>query len=726
MSGESAAGFETHGQGSGPNWRVLSELSASARRGTLTLTEIVVAASVLFLCLFAVLIRFNAFEDTTRDVGNLILPSLTLLIGIRTLRTTTGRDRAGWLAVEAGVLLWLAGDSVFAFYTLFLGREVPFPSVAEIAYIPGYFCYGLGFALLSKVDWEWPEARVLIDAGTMLLALVALSWPFLLGPTLSSDLPAFTHLIAISYPVLDVAVAGVLIFGFYASKERAPVRFMLFAGAIGTSIVADSMYATQVTPSGEYQHALDVLFAASYCLIAIAFASHQSAGQVESALDRARRTAIGVHLPRLLTIPVVALAILDTGLGGIDAAVVDIGAVALILLLALRQAITSRENEQLLVRVQRDSDERAALLRALGDLGEAFATIENGRIVTANDALWLILGYTEDELREFTSLADVVVDDDRDRIRALVDRAVTQGTVISGVEISMRARNGQEVAIELAAMLLKANGRAQLLIVARDITERRKSQRLLLESQKIEGLRVLAGGVAHDFNNLLQVIRGSASLALLEAGPESAAAPYLQDIDTASDRAAGLARQMLIYAGKAEPIVSRVEPAKVVEDMALLLSSSLGEGIRLEVTSGRYTHRLLLDASQLRQVVMNLVVNASEAIGAKGGTIRVNTANHYLDVADLADANGGSELQPGLYVVIEVSDTGEGMTEEVRRRLFDPFYTTKFTGRGLGLAAVLGIVRSHGGGIIVESTPGNGAKFRVVLPANIGIAKAAI
>ena len=405
--------------------------------------------------------------------------------------------------------------------------------------------------------------------------------------------------------------------------------------------------------------------------------------------------------------------------------VIDGAALTMIGLLAIRHALMGRENSQLLARLQGDSNERAALLQALGDLGEGFAIIEDGRVLAANHALWRIIGYSEAEVRDMPSVGAVVAERDRARLSAIMQRAVESDSIVSGVEIAILTKDGTEVAVELASMPLKKGDKTQILIVARDISERKQSQRIVLESQKLEGLRVLAGGVAHDFNNLLQVIRGSVALALLEAGEKSVAAPYLNEIDRASDRAAGLARQMLIYAGKADPIVSTVEPAGVVEDMALLLRSSLGERIELTVTAARNTHRVLVDASQLRQVVMNLVVNASESIGGSGGTIRVHTANQYLRQQDLTVAHAGNELHAGLYVVISVTDTGAGMSEEVRRRIFDPFYTTKFTGRGLGLAAVLGIVRAHGGGIAVESVLGQGATFRVMLPADAAVASVA-
>ncbi len=681
------------------------------------------AGAIVFLAVFAALLRFSDYEAFTRNVLYLVPPFVALaLAGVAALRST-GREQRGWVSVGFGIACWTLGDLVYAFYSLAFDSSLGLPSTADAFYLPGYLCFAIAFVHLFPLRFEIPDSRVIVDAFAVLLATVAISWPYLIAPAFAADLQGLNLVVAGAYPVLDVAVISVLVVTFYGSGERAPLRFLMLFLALGFSIAGDSLYASQLTLSGEYAKALDVLFVAIYCCIAVAIAAPDTVvTSVSRRVTMLKRSSISLQLPRALTIPLVALAIFDTPIEGSREAVLDLGAAGMIALIALRHALIGRENASLLDRLQRDSNERAALLRALGDLGEAFAILQGGRVISANHALWLILGYTEAEVRAMRSFDQVIAERDRGRITTIMQRALATGSVISGAEITVVTKQGKEVPVELASMPLENNGRQQLLIVARDITERKQTQRMVLESQKLEGLRILAGGVAHDFNNLLQVIRGSAALALLEAGPESVAAPYLTEIDTASDRAAGLARQMLIYAGKADPIVSAVEPSEVVEDMALLLRSSLGDGIDIQVSSGRYTHRVMVDASQLRQVVMNLVVNASESIGAKGGTIAVNTSNRYFTQQALASAHAGNDLQPGLYVVIEVTDNGAGMTEEVRRRIFDPFYTTKFTGRGLGLAAVLGIVRAHGGGIAVESSPGNGATFRVLLPADIAVA----
>ncbi|MEO9255990.1 MAG: ATP-binding protein, partial [Tepidiformaceae bacterium] len=234
---------------------------------------------------------------------------------------------------------------------------------------------------------------------------------------------------------------------------------------------------------------------------------------------------------------------------------------------------------------------------------------------------------------------------------------------------------------------------------------------------KLESLGILAGGIAHDFNNLLVGILGNAGLALAEVPASSPARTTLEDIQTAGRRAADLARQMLAYSGKGRFVIQQLALNALVAEMTHLLGVSISKGALLTCN---FTTPLPLvegDATQLRQVIMNLVVNASDAIGDGEGVIKVSTGVIHAERADLAQAYLAPDLPEGDYVFLDVLDSGSGMTRQTMARIFDPFFTTKFTGRGLGLAAVLGIVRGHRGAIKVTSEPGRGTTFRLLLPA---------
>ena len=242
------------------------------------------------------------------------------------------------------------------------------------------------------------------------------------------------------------------------------------------------------------------------------------------------------------------------------------------------------------------------------------------------------------------------------------------------------------------------------------------------QSRKLESLGILAGGVAHDFNNLLMGVLGNADLALSVMAPNAAGRDQVEDIIVAARRAADLADQMLAYSGKGRVKVERVDLGLLVEDSAHLLRAAVSSSVVLQVESSQDVSFASVDVGQIRQVLLNIVANASEAIRERSGLIRVTTGERTFDQDDLDRMYVSNDLRPGRMVFLEVSDTGCGIEPETLGRIFDPFYTTKFTGRGLGLAAVLGIVRGHGGGIDVGSEGRRGSTFTVVLPRAAAVA----
>ncbi len=264
----------------------------------------------------------------------------------------------------------------------------------------------------------------------------------------------------------------------------------------------------------------------------------------------------------------------------------------------------------------------------------------------------------------------------------------------------------------------------QFAVIFTDVTARRKAEeerrRLELQiqqTQKLESLGVLAGGIAHDFNNLLTGILGNASLALLDIPDGTAAFDSLKQIERSAQRAADLCRQLLAYSGRGRFAVEPVDLSMLVEEMGNLLQLSISKKAVLKYDLARNLPAILADATQIRQIVMNLIVNASEAIGDRSGVIAVTTGAMICDAHYLKSVYLNESLLEGLYVYLEVSDTGMGMTPDVMARIFDPFFTTKFTGRGLGLSALLGIVRAHKGTVKVYSEPGKGSTFKVLFPA---------
>jgi signal transduction histidine kinase/CheY-like chemotaxis protein len=260
--------------------------------------------------------------------------------------------------------------------------------------------------------------------------------------------------------------------------------------------------------------------------------------------------------------------------------------------------------------------------------------------------------------------------------------------------------------------------------VAIDVTERKQAEdvrlaleRQLLEAHKLESLGVLAGGVAHDFNNLLVGVLGNVSLALDELPAGSPVRVRLERIEAAARRGSDLTRQMLAYAGKGSVALEPVDLNAVVEETDDLVHASLGSRVTLGCELARDLPAVEADRTQIVQVLMNLVINASEAMGDQEGVVTVRTGSTCLTEADLSTLRHAPDAAPGPHVWLEVTDTGCGLDADTLAKIFDPFFSTKFTGRGLGLATVLGVVRAHRGALGVESAPGRGTTIRVYLPS---------
>ena len=261
--------------------------------------------------------------------------------------------------------------------------------------------------------------------------------------------------------------------------------------------------------------------------------------------------------------------------------------------------------------------------------------------------------------------------------------------------------------------------------IARDISERIKAeqeqkaiQAQIEHTQRLESLGVLAGGIAHDFNNILTAIMGNADLAQRAAGHEQNNQKYLGNIITSSEKAAELCRQMLAYSGKGKFVIKSIDLSSMVREITSLLEVSIGKAVRLQYDLAQHIPAIEADPAQLQQVIMNLVINASDAIGEHSGVISIRTGMIHVDHHYQAAVSLNEPLPEGDYVFLEVSDTGCGMDQQTQDKIFEPFYTTKFTGQGLGMSAVLGIIRGHQGAIHLYSEPGQGTLFKVFFPAS--------
>jgi PAS domain S-box-containing protein len=282
------------------------------------------------------------------------------------------------------------------------------------------------------------------------------------------------------------------------------------------------------------------------------------------------------------------------------------------------------------------------------------------------------------------------------------------------LELTAVRKDGREFPVELAVAPIRVGDEWSFSAFLRDITERKHLQQQLIQSQKMEAVGRLAGGVAHDFNNLLTAIFGYAELLAEELPADSPALKDVEEIRKASQRAAGLTRQLLAFSRQQvlQPIV--LNPNDLVEDVEKMLRRLIGEDVQLRTTLAKDVGNVRADPGQLEQVIMNLVVNARDAMPT-GGKVTIETQNAELSEAY---AEGHLPVVPGAYVMLAVSDTGIGMDAQTRGRIFEPFFTTKDKGKGtgLGLSTVYGIVKQSGGYIWAYSEPGRGTTFKVYLP----------
>ena len=350
-----------------------------------------------------------------------------------------------------------------------------------------------------------------------------------------------------------------------------------------------------------------------------------------------------------------------------------------------------------------------------------------GRIRLANSQAVALFGYAREALLG-QSIELLMPERFRaEHLPQVADFLATPSPRSIGVERELfaRRRDGSEVPVEVRLNPIRTPDGDMVLAAIIDVTGRRRAEqerlefeRRLAETQKLESVGVLAGGIAHDFNNLLTGILGNAMLVREQLGTEHPQMRrQLGEVEAAAQRAAGLCKQILAYAGQTQFVVQPLDLNRLIAAQEPLLKVSIGKMAVLELELDAPLRLIRGDDTQLRQVLMNLIINASEAIGDRPGKVAVRTRLLRLREEDLKQLTAGNGITPGWFVSLEVSDDGCGMTPEVMARIFEPFYTTKFIGRGLGLSALLGIMRGHKGGIRVTSTPQHGTRFQLLFPA---------
>jgi len=369
----------------------------------------------------------------------------------------------------------------------------------------------------------------------------------------------------------------------------------------------------------------------------------------------------------------------------------------------------------------RESEERYRQLVESSPVG--IVVIQGQAIVFSNRAGAEVFGAAAVDDLIGTNVFDLVDAADADALARQMAQTRKRMPAVDTMEARVHGLDGRVRDVVGTGRAISYRGAPALQGIVRDVTEKRGAAQeqeelelQLQEARKLESLGVLAGGIAHDFNNLLAVILGNVRFArqLVEQGSELDEA--LRDTTDAGESAARLTRQLLAYAGRRSPDVRPVDLSALVEETSALLGSAVSKRVKLAFELAPNLPTVRADAVQIEQVVMNLVINAAEAIGDRAGTITVATGQIEVSRSEIRNWVGGENLDAGAYAYLEARDSGKGMDAATRERIFDPFFTTKAQGHGLGLSAALGLVRGHDGAISVETAPARGTRLRVHLP----------
>jgi PAS domain S-box-containing protein len=364
----------------------------------------------------------------------------------------------------------------------------------------------------------------------------------------------------------------------------------------------------------------------------------------------------------------------------------------------------------------RESEQRLRVAIGAANLGLWSIDSRSGEL-TASALTREAFGFEEAASLNLISWLERVAPEERDRVSARLTVALC-GDSEFDCEFRVLRPDGKIRWVACRGSLLRDSGypSPRLVGVSQDVTDRRQAEEIVRHKHKLESLGILAGGIAHDFNNLLTGILGNASLVLDDGNLDAQNRECIENVILASESAAQLTRQMLAYSGRGRFVVEPVHLSQRVRELHPLFQASIPKNVCMHLDLAEDLPNVEIDTAQLQQLILNLVLNAAEAVDPKNGWVKVSTRIKRTDQHSLQRAPLGTDLSPGQYVALEVCDNGNGMDEITQSRIFDPFFTTKFTGRGLGLAAVLGIVRGHNGAIQLESAPGKGSTFTILFP----------
>lgn len=668
-------------------------------------------AAVAFLTSYAALLAVG--WDRFAAILPYHLPALaSIVLLVRLLPGSAGRDRAGLIALAGMVVAWDLADWVFSLSQAFTGEDPGFPSVAELFYYVGY---GFAFAavpLLSLPPSQLRDRRWALDAAIGALVLTAIGWEYLVAPrTDAIGLHGWGAALGFGYPVLDTGMLICLASTWYLSGGGLSARGRVLLPALAIFFLTDALYTASL--AGDVAEGsvkwLDLGWLAVNCMVAICIAT--PAGQLGPAPQAPRtRILLSDVVPYALALPLVLLQV--TRPRGFSTPVIEVCTVTVVILVFARQLLTLSENRALTQRLRGEAARQAKLAAALGDserfngtilasMGEGLAVFDRAlRPLVFNPSMETLTGLCAHAVLG-RPLAESPLDWEScglaDRLRAALDGAVS---VVPDTAIPAAGPGERTIAGHVGPLRTEDGGIVGAVAVLQDVGPQRRVERALAEAQRMDSLGVLAGGVAHDFNNLLTTILGNCSMLKCEVDSHGDARQTIELIEEATHRGAAISGRLLSFARGGMTSFAPFDLASVAVDAVALARASLPDGVRLSVNLPPEPLIVDGDHGQLEQVVLNLLLNARDALQGSGDlTLQV------------AREDGRA--------ILRVRDDGLGMDEVTIERAFEPFFTTKGVGAGtgLGLSIAYGIVRHHRGTISLQSAHGEGTTVTIALPA---------